>query len=262
VSLTPELIQGVLRVAAYILASLEVLTVFVLLLRMAWIRILPAYPWVSAFLLVNILQHYLRRGFPAYNSEVYYAGNVLRLALLIPVLWDLCRHAFAQHPALAAFARRAAVHVIGGSLVIAWVGWLLNPDIPPNRTPFYHNFLRAELAVNIGLLAFVVALGAFVAWFPVTMKRNALVHITGFSIYFGMRWLVLMVMNVAPVTTNLMNVVEQTFAMGGLLYWACMVSRAGETATTVTGLHWNREEAGRISRQLDNINSSLVRFYQ
>jgi hypothetical protein len=99
-------------------------------------------------------------------------------------------------------------------------------------------------------------------WFPVRMRRNVAVYIAGFAAYFASRWVSLMVINLKPEWVDWANLFSGMVSLICLLYWTLAIRPEGESMESVSGIRWDPAELERLSRQLEAINSRLVRFNQ
>jgi hypothetical protein len=101
------------------------------------------------------------------------------------------------------------------------------------------------------------------AWFPVQLRRNVIVYITGFIIWSLSRSAALHLVIQRSGDTGLsaiVNMIQQVVTVGCLLLWMIGLRKEGEGRTAVVGHLWNRAEAERLSSQLDAINDSLDRM--
>jgi hypothetical protein len=245
---------------------LEILTIgatAAFLMRLTWTRLIPAYRWLALYLLIDAGQRFLQIWLDRVGSfDVWRLGNTIKIPLMLLVAWDLGRLAFENHTAVAAFARKSCWYVVAGCVFLAMGAWVIDPPVPDGRDASLHYLIAAERAVTTGLFVFVAALGSFLLWFPVRMRRNVALYICGFVPYFGSRWISFTAMNLSPVSTHLMNLLDGSVVLVCLLYWTATINPAGEAASTVTGIRWNPGEVERLSRQLDAINASLSRSNQ
>jgi hypothetical protein len=103
-------------------------------------------------------------------------------------------------------------------------------------------------------------MGAFLAWFPVEIRKNLVVYIMGFLVYFLARWSVLMLFLRRTPNSEWLNVALYAIILVCIGFWIHAMQRAGEEEKTTTGYHWNPEEMARLKGQLDEINDSLERL--
>jgi hypothetical protein len=109
-------------------------------------------------------------------------------------------------------------------------------------------------------LLFLCAMGAFLAWFPVEIRRNLVVYIVGFLVYFLARWSALMLLLRRTAHSEWLNVTLYAIILVCIGFWIRAMQTAGEEEKTTTGYRWNPEEMARLKAQLDEINDSLERL--
>ena len=109
-------------------------------------------------------------------------------------------------------------------------------------------------------LLFLCVMGVFLAWFPVEIRRNLVVYISGFVVYFSARWTALILVLRHATLSQWLNVALYAITLVCVGFWIWAMQKAGEEEKTVTGPLWNREEMGRLKAQLDEINDSLERL--
>jgi hypothetical protein len=110
---------------------------------------------------------------------------------------------------------------------------------------------------------FLILISIFLTWFPVRMRRNVIVYITGFIVWSLSRSAMVHVINQwfnNPYLTSATNIAQMCVAVGCLGLWMFGFQREGEARTAVVGHLWNRAEADRLTEQLDAINDGLARL--
>jgi hypothetical protein len=124
-------------------------------------------------------------------------------------------------------------------------------------------FLLFERTMDATIAIFLILISVFMAWFPVQLRRNVIVYITGFIIWSLSRSAALHLVIQRSGDTGLsaiVNMIQQVVTVGCLLLWMIGLRKEGEGRTAVVGHLWNRAEAERLSSQLDAINDSLDRM--
>jgi hypothetical protein len=117
--------------------------------------------------------------------------------------------------------------------------------------------------MDLSMAIFLILISLFMAWFPVRMRRNVLIYITGFIVWSLSRSAAVHLGTRFPGNKPVMlsiNLVEMFIGIGCLLYWLLGLRREGEARTAVVGHLWNRAEAERLTEQLDAINEGLARM--
>ncbi len=194
-------------------------------------------------------------------GRIYYGAQTISLILAIFVVLELYREALARHPALAGFGRRSVVLVIGAAALMAGLGVVLDFTILPGQSPSDHRFLMLERTVDLMILAFLLIISGFLLWFPVRVKRNVVVYITGFVAFYCSRSVGILLVNLLPpAVLQPMSIVLLAISLGCLILWLTGLRRESEDRTTVTGDPAHGAALERLSAQLDHINTAVARF--
>ena len=110
------------------------------------------------------------------------------------------------------------------------------------------------------LVIFLLLISLFMTWFPLRLKRNSVLYIAGFVVYFLTRSTGLLLTNLEPQERFLIDSVMITIASGCLLVWLVALRASGEQTMTVFGHRWDPASMARLTGQLDAINARLLRF--
>jgi hypothetical protein len=125
-----------------------------------------------------------------------------------------------------------------------------------------------DRAISMAALLILVAILAFILWFPVKMPRNLAVISVGLVIYFGSKTgLNLLRTYATPGTisrssTELLSTCASMVAVFCFLYWIVFIDAKGQTAQVRMGHSWHAAEQGRLIQQLESINLALLRSSQ
>jgi hypothetical protein len=120
-------------------------------------------------------------------------------------------------------------------------------------------YLLFERIINMSLLSFLIVLLTFLAYFPVPLSRNALLHATIFGCYFLARTTLWIIRNmVGPDFTGIMNWSMNTFVVVCLGAWLLLLRRTGENVPVRTGLHFNKAQEDRLVAHLEQLNDTLL----
>src|SRR5215469_11095941 len=236
----------------------------VLFARLCALRLVSAYPFLFAYLFADALEQIVASAFPERGriyTEIYFAGQTLKIALAIFVVLELYELALAQQPALARFGRRMLGYLFSIAAAFALVNLLLEFGAADRkRGAFLVRFLRIERSVDLVAFIVLILIAGFLLWFPVRARRNVAIWLGGFLLYSFSRWTGLLLTNRFPQFTHELNVAMQAASLACLVGWSLLLKREGEKEIVVTGHAWNRAQAERLSVQLDAINSRLVRM--
>jgi hypothetical protein len=248
-----------------VLSYLNIGATIVLMVRLAWTRLMPVYRWFSLYLFADTLQQVLRLVFLRNrdrSAEIYMEGTTLKMLLGILVVLELYGLALAGQPALSRFGRNTVGYVLAAAGTLAAAStWLIDRPVPPRQSPTLYHFFSFERTMDVWLFIFLLIVTAFMTWFPVRLKRNVSCYIGGFVIYFCARSVGLFLQNfLAHESTPALGNAMLTVSFVCLLAWTLVLNRQGEETTVIVGHRWNPGEMQHLTDQLDAINQSLSRL--
>jgi hypothetical protein len=192
---------------------------------------------------------------------VYMVGHGVKVMVAVLVVLELYQVGLAAHPALSGFGRKTVGYVLGAAMVLAACGLRLDSSVPQGQAPSLHYFLSFERTMDAWLLVFLVLISLFMAWFPVRLKRNVLIYLGGFVVYFLARSAGLLLTNMLPInSTGPLSSAMLAVSLCCLLTWLATLRPEGEEATVVVGHRWNPSQMEHLTGQLNAINASLVRL--
>jgi hypothetical protein len=243
---------------------LSVAAIAALMLKLRVSGLSATYRYLFIYLAVHLFETTILLLDTAYGKLYrysYVAGQGLKTALAILVVLELNRLALAEQPALARFGQRTVGFVFAAAAALAVCGLVLDSSVPPGQTRIVHNFLTFERTMNVCVLIFLMLISFFMVWFPVRLKKNVALYIGGFAIYSLARSSGLLLINVLPVRyTVSLGTAMLVVRIGCLLTWFFALRPEGEETTTVLGHRWSPAAAGRLTDQLESINTSLARL--
>jgi hypothetical protein len=222
------------------------------------------YKLLFLFLVSDLLSYVVALSVPydtTWYGYFYFSLQTLKIAVAVPVLVEIYALALEKTPALAQFGRNAVRYILGAAALFPVVLVLMDQARSPH--PYLRAFLLFEQTMDATIAIFLIIISAFMAWFPVRMKRNVILYAGGFVVWFLSRSAAVHVVNQwsGNKTVSLaVNSADMFIIMGCLLVWLLGLRREGENRTAVVGHLWNRAEADRLTEQLDAINDSLERL--
>jgi hypothetical protein len=232
-----------------------------LLLSLASNGLFRNYPCLFAYLLADATQTVIlmvvgtHRNLYAY---LYLAGQSLKLLLSVFVILELYRLALEGRPALARFGRDTVAYWLAAAAAMAAFGLALDRRVPPGQSPVLHHFNSFERTMDAWLLIFLVMIGGFMVWFPVRLRRNGGLYMSGFVVYFVSRAVCLFLINTNPTWELPIDISKLGIGCACLIVWTIALRPAGEKATVMVGHRWDPAAMERLSAQLDSINARLV----
>jgi hypothetical protein len=115
--------------------------------------------------------------------------------------------------------------------------------------------------MNFLILLFLLIVSVLLVWFPIRVRRNIVVYISGFLLFSASRSGGLLLSNLLPQSdTRLVSTVLLALTLGCLVIWIIGLQPEGELTTATPGYRRNPETMQRLNHQLDSINAALTRF--
>ena len=193
-------------------------------------------------------------------AEFYIASVPLHWIFYGWAVLEVFRHVLAEHRGIAtagAWAVRIVIALaLGASLLSTGLDWHARGQAFPILY-FIHLAERVYFTV-VALL--ILGLLAFLLWFPVQLRRNALVLAAGFGGLFLAKALVLLLRNLAgPQVATALSAAQHTATLACLAAWSVFISPAGEERKSAARPPSDPEQAARLVRQLDRMNEALLR---
>lgn len=246
----------------YLWASSLVLTT-VLILRMVWDGLVPVYTGFFVYLCASVAQTLAMLPFSP-NTTTY----AWLFIITQPVIWllsilivlELFSLILRRYQGIASLGRWTMMAALGLAVLIALVTLL--PDLQNvggrYRTLIYYNVI--ERGINSSLVIFLLVISAFVVWYPLPLSRNVILHAIVYSVYFLCSTLALFIQNISGLDiTRTVSTVLIALTCACLLAWILFLRRQGEEQKVSVRRQWHPEEGERIVRQLDAINTALLR---
>jgi len=185
---------------------------------------------------------------------------VIRWVLYFLLVIELIDRILVDHPGIARLGRR----LVQGVMVFAVVGSLytLQFDSAPQPTidSRLHLTLQLERVVSGCLLVLLLAVVAFLWFFPVRLNRNTKAYCFGFTIFFLAKTIAPFVLNTKGVNSlDLANAI----VLGGVLFcqtlWLFSITRRGAEATAAFRAHWTLDEQHKALAALAALEGRISR---
>lgn len=200
---------------------------------------------------------FLRRGSDLYGYFYVFSQPVLWLLYALVTL-EVFHVVLRAHPGIAAFSRRSVTVavVLAALLSASTLALFRKPD-----SPYWllESFFTIERVVLCSLLFFVVLLILALAWFPVPLTRNALVHAGVFTFFFGTSTAALLVRTlVGPQAAGMASIALIAATLISLVLWGVLLTPEGEQRKVKAGYRRSPDDEDRVLAQLDAINRTLL----
>jgi len=251
--------------AERILAYLNFIAELVLLWRLVQCQFYRTYRSLFWYWLVQAFTTLTLLSIPPRTFRylyIYWGTETITVVMAVFVVQDLYRIALLEHPAVASFGRRSVMIILAIAGVIALSGIAMDATIlPAGHYPAIHHFATFERSMNFVILLFLLLISGLLLWFPIRVRRNIAVYISGFVLFSAARSGGLLVSNLLPQAATLtVSTILLGLTLLCLLIWIVGIRPEGERATATPGYRRDPEAMQRLSRQLDTINATLARF--
>lgn len=216
-----------------------------------------------AYLIFTTLRSLLLLAFPRDSRQyfdLYIWSEPVLLVFYVALVLELFRLVLKDFPGIYTASRYSLTVALAIALTVSAAVSLLswNSQVRQSRTLLY--LVQIERGVVTSMFLFLILVLAFLAWFPVPLPRNVVAHCGIYALYFlGVAGGSLMYAVAGPHTTPLANLGlagATTLALAG---WIVLLNRAGEERRSEFRPHWNPTREQELVRQLESINSSLLR---
>ena len=250
--------------AERVLFYLNFIAQLVLLYRLLHFRLYRQYLSLFLYWLLQAVPSVALMAIPIESRRyayVYWGAQTINVLMAIFVVQDLYRIALSEHPALASMARRTVLAAMAIAAAVALSGITLDFTDSTgaiSRHPSLLDF-RAQ-RMNFLTLLFLLIVSALLLWFPIRVRRNIVVYISGFVLFSASRSFGLLLSNLRPQDARLISTILLGLTLLCLLIWIVGIEPEGELVAATPGYRHNPEAMQRLNHQLDSINSALTRF--
>ena len=254
-------------IAQYISDGLEL----ALILRLLSLRLHSVYRVFCAFLIFDLCLSGVFLGStyahdPHLYRSVWLVLRPVAWALSLWMVYALLDAMLANLPGILRASRKVLNIAFVAALAIALVtakpeysvSGLAASAHPVNR--ILGLALVLERAISSAALLALIAIVAFVVWFPVQMPKNLAVFGIGFAIFFLSTTTVLLALSYMPyLSVAIVRDIEVLLHAACFAYWLLLINRAGETTPVRIGHSWGPAEQRRLIGQLEAMNDALLR---
>ena len=242
-----------------------------LIIRLLALRLHSVYRVFCAFLIVDLFSSlaFLVEKFVHLPLDYRLTWMTLRPAIWILCLWmvyALLDAMLANLPGILRISRKLLNFAFLAALILAFFTGL--PEYYASSLSGSSSALARgvgatfviERVIFMAAVLVLLAILAFILWFPVQMPRNLAVFSVGFVVYFS-TITALLLMNTYWPGTDLRLVSDiATFTLAGCYtYWLIFINHAGETRPVRMGHSWGPAEQQRLIGELEAMNAALLR---
>ncbi len=256
-----------MSVAERALFYLNFIAQLVLLYRLLHFRLYRIYLSLFLYWLLQALPSVALMAMSSVDSRgyryVYWGAQTINVLMAVFVVQDVYRIALLEHPAVASYARRTVLVAMAMAAIVTLSGITLDSTVLAGQSPAVHRFATFERSMNFVILLFLLLISVLLLWFPIKVRRNIVVYISGFLLFSASRSFGILLSNILPPSdTRMVSTCLLVLTLISLLIWIVGIEPEGELVTATPGYRRNPEAMQRLSHQLDSINAALTQFGQ
>lgn len=231
--------------------------------RIFRIGLVPRYPTLAVFLLMSplvlaILQ-FLPRNTNLY-AKFYFTLIPLQWALYFALAYEAYRRVLEEHPGIASAGRWLVSVGLVLALAVTALSLTAEWGAGPQRFPVLLAIHTAERAGATALTLLLALLLGFALYFPVLLRRNSLLLVTGLTAFFLSKSLILLLRNLlGPETAQVFSLGNQLVNLAVVGMWMVQLVRPASDRESGPRAAVSRERAEQMLRQLGALNQVLLR---
>lgn len=242
-------------------AAAQILVFVILLYRLFSTGLFSTYRLFTVYLSFEFLRICLF-GFMDSSTklylEVYTYSQPITWILWLLVITELYELSLRSHVGLATWGRRVLNAALVLSALVSLGTLVLDVQQTSPVPARIATYLIIERVILLSLLLFLLILTWFLAYFPVPVNRNTILHVRIFTLYFLFKGTLMVVHLLVPSTSKAVpNLIGQLLAICCLAAWSTLLTKKGESVARVAAQH-DPELEQRLVSQLNAINTTLL----
>jgi hypothetical protein len=235
----------------------------VLILKLVSRRLHRIYFWFFILLWFQVLQTagmmFLDSATDLYAWAYFLTEPALWVLYLLAVL-ELYSLALCKHQGLASLSRWFMLGALLVSVAISALTLQADLSRPTGKFPILDYFSVFERGVAFSLVLFLLLITGFLIWTPISIRRNLVVHVSLYSVFFMAAATLFFLQN----TRRFALIAEISIALLSanalcLLLWVLLLNKRGEEIVMMVRSRWKPEDELRLARQMDAVNAFLLK---
>jgi hypothetical protein len=235
-----------------------------------------SYRYFSAYLLFRVLRSLVLIGVPwgerllQGKPNTPFATNAYALVWMLtePVMWvfwvlvvlELYSLVLQNYKGIASLGRWVLLTGLAIGVAISFLTLQADLSNVGEQVPTIRLFLAMGRGVASSLVIFLLVISCFLAWYPVPLSRNVVVHCIVYAGYFLSLTMALLLRNlVGNSVTQAVSMVGTCTSLVCLVVWICLLNGAGERVKVRLRPHWGEDREEELVGHLEAINSTLLR---
>ncbi len=188
----------------------------------------------------------------------YFVTDFPLMACRVAVVLEIYGHVLSSYKGLSVLGRGTVLGVLTVSGLVSVLTHLREFDFSHEQFQFLRAHHLLESTVYTTLLFFLVALAAFILWYPVQLKKNLLLYSFGFAIYFVGVAAAAYLRNLdSSIWTRLASTGRLLITDVSLLLMVCLMRKSWEEETRGAAVRFAPDSQERLLAQLEALNRAL-----
>ncbi len=255
---------------------LAILGHLVLYIRLRQNGLHRVYKFFSAYLLFRVFRAVLLEAVPlvarlidsrpnvpfstnAY-AWVWASTQVVLWFFYIVVVLELYSLVLQNYKGIASLGRWALLGGLLISLLVSSLSLWTDLSNPTEQFPRILYVLAIDRGVVSSLVIFLLLITGLLAWYPVPLNRNVVVHCVAYAVYFLPLALAVLLRNLTGSgTTQVVNIVQSCVTIVCLAVWIAFLNREGESRMFRVLRRPAAQDEEILVEHLAAINSTLLR---
>lgn len=222
------------------------------------------YRFFFGFVLFRVVRAIALSAVPIYSplyAGIWFFTQPVLWVLYLLVVFELFGLVLEGYKGLATAGRWAMTTGLG--LAVAIASFSLGPDLSSSsKYPMLRYWTVIDRGVESSVVLFLLFITAFLAWYPIKLSRNVVVHSAVYAVYFLSGASGMLVVNVwreSPLIREIANLGLSSATLLCLIAWIFFLKPTGENVTVAKRPQWSAEDEAHLIAQLSSINASLLR---
>lgn len=241
----------------------NIVAFLLLAVRVFHLGLVPRYPMLALFLVVSPLALFVFEFLPRNTNlyaKVYFTLLPLHWVLYFALAYEAYRRALEEHTGLASAGRWLVSVGLLLALTVTALSLTAELGAQPQKFPILLAIHTAERAIATVLTLLLSFLLGFTLYFPVLLRRNSLLLVTGLTAFFLSKSLILLLRNLlGPETTEVFSLGNQLVILAVVGLWTWQLVRPESDRESGPRASVERERAEQMLRQLGALNQMLLR---
>jgi hypothetical protein len=243
-----------------ILTAVGVAIVAYQLFRNGLSRQYPTFFWYFVFQFLDSLWTFFVPNNTNLYEHIWILTEPIGWIFDVLVVVELCQLVLKGHRGIYSLLRWAMYGSVAIAVTISVLSLL--PKIKPRMsgdTRLLGFWFAAERGLDFALAIFLLLILIFLSRYPMRLKRNILVHVALYTIYFfGGAFSIFLRTFLGSPSTHTINMILESIGLACILGWVFFLTPKGEEVkTSFPTLNPRHEEAAL--RQLESLNATLLK---